>query len=152
MRVVLEFVMCSDADLDSHRFADQLDADIAAGTIKRFKAFTKWAADVRKRPKPTDPLAAAPSSKKSKGKSKKPDETQENGGDLFALIQGRNKQRMQFLHDLEDKYISKAENKGTKGKGKKAAAESFEEPSEEEFLAAQARMESKREAKRTKKK
>jgi hypothetical protein len=54
---VMEFQLCSDAARDSHRFAEQLDADIAHKAVKRFKKFSTWAAAVRRKPPPADPFA-----------------------------------------------------------------------------------------------
>jgi hypothetical protein len=61
----MEFQLCSDEARDGHRFADQLDADISAGRLKRFKKFTTWAAAVRRKPRPADPLA--PTRKQDRG-------------------------------------------------------------------------------------
>ena len=54
---VFEWVMCSNSELDSHRFADMVEAAIAAKEAKPSKAFAAWAKKVRARPAPADPLA-----------------------------------------------------------------------------------------------
>jgi len=138
MGVVMEFQLCSDEARDGHRFADQLDADISAGRLKRFKKFTTWAAAVRRKPRPADPLA--PTRKQERGDA--------GGMDLMAMIQGRQKAReaqgASFLAGLEAKYAdadAAAPSGKGKGKGKKGGA--VAEPSDEEFAAARDRLQAR---------
>lgn len=49
-------MMCSDPQVDSHRYMDTIDAAIAAGEVKEYKVYRKWAAEVSKSPRPTNPL------------------------------------------------------------------------------------------------
>ena len=95
MEKVFMWVMCSDDKLDSHRFADIIDAAVAAEEVKVFKKFSKWAVAVRKRPAPKDPLKPRAASKKKKAASAGGGE-----GDLLALIQQRQKARMSQADDL----------------------------------------------------
>jgi len=59
--------MCSDAKVDSHRFMDSIEAGIAGGELRRYKAFTAWAKDVATKPRPKDPLAKPKKRKKAGG-------------------------------------------------------------------------------------
>mmetsp|Transcript_21835 Transcript_21835/g.30371 ORF Transcript_21835/g.30371 Transcript_21835/m.30371 type:complete len:269 (+) Transcript_21835:46-852(+) len=134
MPMVFEFLMCSDDKVDSHRLADQVDADIETGLLKRYKRYSQWAQQVRRTAAPKDPL------RKRRKESKK--KNTENSGtvDLAALIQSKNKQRGNFLASLEDKYKDKEQKSKN---GKKQRAEREEEPTEEEFLEAQERIRNK---------
>ena len=62
---VFEWVMCSEAKKDSHRFMDVIEEGIAQGDLKRYKAFTAWAKDVAAKPRPKDPLAKPKKRKKA---------------------------------------------------------------------------------------
>ena len=63
---VFEWVMCSDAKRDSHRFMDLVQEAISKGEAKRFKAFSAWAKEVSKKPVPKDPLGPKPKKHKAK--------------------------------------------------------------------------------------
>lgn len=120
-------MMCSDPQIDSHRFMDVIDAAISSGQLKEYKIYRKWASEVSKTPRHQNPLAPPKKKKKKNG-----DSTSE----LTALINHRGKQQMDSLASaLAAKY-------GNKGKGLKGgkSGKLMEEPSEEEFLAAQKRV------------
>lgn len=126
MSKVFEYVLCSEPALDSHRFMEAIEEAIAAGQVKEYKKYRKWASAVAKTPVPPDPLA------------RRNDAEPAGVDDLQALIQGRQQERSDSLFaSLEARYGGKSKrvNGGTKGK---------EEPSEEEFAAAQARLKAKK--------
>ena len=116
MAKVFMWVMCSDDKLDSHRFADLVDAAIDSGELKPSQKFSKWAAIVRRQPAPKNPLKPQ---KKKKGKQGGSD------GDLMALIQARQSARASQADDLfaslEAKYGGGSKGKG--GAGKKRGKE-----------------------------
>lgn len=125
---VFMWVMCSDEKLDSHRFAEVIDAAVAAGEVTESEKFSKWAAAVRKRPAPADPLKPRASTKK---KTKGGGGGAGGGGgdgDLMALIQQRQAVRGSQANDLfaslEAKYSgrgggAKKGAPGAKGRGGK---------------------------------
>ena len=53
---VFEWLMCSDAALDSHRFKDSIDSAIEAKQAKSYKIYGSWAASVTTRKPPKDPF------------------------------------------------------------------------------------------------
>ena len=81
MKTVFDYLPCSDADLDSHRFMDSIDAAIAADTAKSCSAYTKWKKKVEKKERPKNPLKPVKTSKA--GTSAGP------SSDLVAAIQKR---------------------------------------------------------------
>ncbi|KAG0567217.1 hypothetical protein M758_7G161600 [Ceratodon purpureus] len=124
---VFNQMMCSDPQVDSHRFMDIIDAAIAAGEVKEYKVYRKWASEVSKTPRPPNPLGPSKKKKKKNG---------ESTSELAALINHRGQKQMDSLASaLAAKY-------GNKGKGSKGGKSSqiVDEPSEEEFLAAQKRV------------
>ncbi|KAI4300746.1 hypothetical protein L6164_034086 [Bauhinia variegata] len=120
-------MLCSDPKLDSHRFKDIIDEAIAAGELKATKAYQKWAKQVSETKPPTSPLRRAKSNKES-----------ETG--LFAIISLRQKERKDRIESMFSSLISKY------GGG------DMPEPSEEEFEAAQRKLESRKPAKRQRRK
>ena len=64
MDSVLECVVCSDPELDSHRFMDMVDEAIEAGTLKTSSKYKKWCTKVSKRKRPANPLKPKKVSKK----------------------------------------------------------------------------------------
>ncbi|CAL0310048.1 unnamed protein product [Lupinus luteus] len=112
-------MLCSDPKLDSHRFKDILDEAIDAGEIKSRKAYQKWAKEVSETKPPTSPL-------RKRAKSRKQPET-----DLYAIISQRRNERKGQFDSMFSSLISKY------GGG------DIPEPSEEEFEAAQRKLESK---------
>ncbi|XP_057438708.1 chaperone protein dnaJ 6-like [Lotus japonicus] len=119
-------MLCSDSKLDSHRFKDILDEAIAAGELKATKAYEKWAKEVSETKPPTNPLRRG-------NKSSKQSET-----DLHAIIaQRRNERKGQF-----DSMFSTLASKYGGG--------DMQEPSEEEFQAAQMKLGSGRSSKKAK--
>jgi len=121
-------MMCSDRKLDSHRFKDILDEAIAAGELKSQKAYVKWSEHVSATKPPTSPL-------RRRSKSKK------ESDDLYAIIsQRRDKRKEQF-----DSFFSSIVTKYGSG-------QAFSEPTEEEFEAAQKKLESRKASKKSRRK
>lgn len=129
MDILFEYMLCSEAKVDSHRFKESLEAAIKAGELKPYKAFKQWAAVVAKTPAPADPLK--PRTKRSGGASRG------GGVDLTAIIQGRQAQREQKQNEFFDALASKYGKQDAKGK-KRVSAEP--EISEEEFSKIQDRI------------
>ncbi|MED6110561.1 Chaperone protein dnaJ 6 [Stylosanthes scabra] len=119
-------MLCSDPKFDSHRFKDILDEAIAAGELKETKAYKKWAKRISEIKPPTSPL-------RRRAKPSKNPET-----DLYAIISQRRNER-------KDKFESMFSSLVSKYGGSNAP-----EPSEEEFQAAQRKMENRRSAKKSK--
>ncbi|KAL1351320.1 chaperone protein dnaJ 6 isoform X2 [Arachis hypogaea] len=119
-------MLCSDPKFDSHRFKDILDEAIAAGELKETKAYQKWAKKVSEIKPPTSPL-------KRRAESSKKPET-----DLYAMIAQRQNQRKDRFDSLFSSLASKY------GGG------DMPEPSEEEFEAAQRKLDSGRSSKKAK--
>ncbi|XP_016205958.1 chaperone protein dnaJ 6 [Arachis ipaensis] len=119
-------MLCSDPKFDSHRFKDILDEAIAAGELKDTKAYQKWAKKVSEIKPPTSPL-------KRRAESSKKPET-----DLYAMIAQRQNQRKDRFDSLFSSLASKY------GGG------DMPEPSEEEFEAAQRKLDSGRSSKKAK--
>jgi len=121
-------MMCSDRKLDSHRFKDILDEAIAAGELKSRKAYVKWSEHVSATKPPTSPL-------RRRSKLKK------ESDDLYAIIsQRRDKRKEQF-----DSFFSSIVTKYGSG-------QAFSEPTEEEFEAAQKKLESRKASKKSRRK
>ncbi|KDD76837.1 hypothetical protein H632_c91p3 [Helicosporidium sp. ATCC 50920] len=120
MDAVLAWVMCSDASVDSHRFADTIEAAVAAGQAPAFSRFQSWAKRVRRKAAPKDPLR--PPLRKKNGNSK-------SGEDSLALMI---RSRQQTAHgSMVDALAAKY---GVSG---------GDEPSEEAFAAARQRHEAR---------
>ena len=54
---VFEWVMCSEAKADAHRFRDIILAAIDDNKVKLYKKFKAWSEKVAKQPRPKAPLA-----------------------------------------------------------------------------------------------
>ncbi|KAK9290355.1 hypothetical protein L1049_008524 [Liquidambar formosana] len=121
-------MLCSDPKLDSHRFKDILDEAIAAGELKATKAYQKWAKQISEIKPPTSPL-------RRRGKSNKQSE------DLYAIISQRRSERKGQFDSLFSSLVSKY------GGGPPAS-----EPTEEEFEAAQKKLESRKPSKKSRRK
>ncbi|KAK9289756.1 hypothetical protein L1049_007915 [Liquidambar formosana] len=121
-------MLCSDPKLDSHRFKDILDEAIAAGELKATKAYQKWAKQISEIKPPTSPL-------RRRGKSNKQSE------DLYAIISQRRSERKGQFDSLFSSLVSKY------GGGASAS-----EPTEEEFEAAQKKLESRKPSKKSRRK
>ncbi|OMO67437.1 hypothetical protein COLO4_30158 [Corchorus olitorius] len=121
-------MLCSDPMLDSHRFKDMLDEAIAAGELKETKAYQKWAKKVSQMKPPTSPL-------RRRGKSKREPEA-----DLYALISQRQSERKGRLDSMFSSLVSKY------------GGSADSEPTEEEFEAAQRRVESRKASNKSKRK
>ncbi|KAK8913702.1 Chaperone protein dnaJ 6 [Platanthera zijinensis] len=112
-------MICSYPELDSHRFKDIIDEAINEGELKPTKVYQKWAKRISSIKPPADLLPR-------KKKSKKHAET-----DIVALISQRSSSRKDKFNSLLSSIMAKNNSGGNP------------EPSEEEFQAARARMESK---------
>ncbi|KAJ9181129.1 hypothetical protein P3X46_009292 [Hevea brasiliensis] len=110
-------MLCSDPKLDSHRFKDILDEAISAGELEATKAYQKWAKQVSETKPPTSPL-------KRKGKS-----NEQSEADLLAIISQRRNERKDRFDSMSSSLVAKY--------GGNAAPE----PTEEEFEAAQKKIE-----------
>ncbi|KAL2112604.1 hypothetical protein VUR80DRAFT_7029 [Thermomyces stellatus] len=151
MDAVYESVMLSNVLEDDERFRQIIDAAIKEGEVKAYDAYTK---ETKK--KKRDRLRAAKAetaeaeeyakelgvhdelfknkangSEGAKGKKGKKDSSEDA---LAALIKKNQKTRESFLNHLEEKYAPQSKSK----KGRKRQVE--EEPSEEAFQAAAARL------------
>jgi len=149
---VFAWLCCSRPEADSHRFCNALEAAAAAGEVPDFVKFRKWAAKVRKRPAPKDPLGPArPAGKKGK-------KSTSSGAGALSLaeqIKGRQANRAEsLLASLEAKYgmsgkgqkkRSKNAKGGSAGGAQKrtAGAAGSSEISEEDFARAAARLQKK---------
>ncbi|XP_045805896.1 chaperone protein dnaJ 6-like [Trifolium pratense] len=120
-------MLCSDAKLDSHRFKDIIDEAIASGELKEKKAYKKWAKKISETKPPTSPLRRKKANKEPKT-------------DLYAIISKRRDERKDRFDSMFSSLISKY------GGGH------VPEPSEEEFEAAQKKMESRRSSKKPRRK
>ncbi|KAG7576928.1 DnaJ domain [Arabidopsis thaliana x Arabidopsis arenosa] len=118
-------MLCSNPKLDSHRFKDIIDEAIAAGEVKSTKAYKKWAKEISEMEPPTNP-------QKMRRK-----ETKAADKDLYAVISQRRDERKgkfdSMFSSLVSKYGSNADS----------------EPNEEEFEAAQRKVESRRSSKKS---
>lgn len=121
-------MLCSDPKLDSHRFKDILDEATTAGELKSTKSYEKWARKISETKPPTSPL-------KKRVKSNKESET-----DLYAVISQRRNERKEQFDSMFSSLISKY------GGGNAS------EPTEEEFEAAQKKLESRKSSKKSKRK
>lgn len=131
MRKVFMWVMCSDEAADSHRFADAVDAAVAAGRARRYPAFDAWAKRARAKPAPSDPLERRPAGVDGKGGGgarkkrggKAAAGSEEASGDLAALIVARGNARRAAAEDLFASLEAKYGGGGAKtGKKKKEKA------------------------------
>ena len=152
---VFAWLCCSRPEVDSHRFCDALEAAIAAEEVPEFPPFRPWAAQVRRRPAPKDPLKPRASgllgtSGKGKGKGKEKEKGNGKGGggaslSLAEQIRGKQAGRTEsLLASLEAKYGG---GKGKKKEKKKRGGPGGAEISEEDFARAAARLQKKRKSK-----
>ncbi|KAE8734398.1 Chaperone protein dnaJ 6 [Hibiscus syriacus] len=135
-------MLCSEPKLDSHRFKDLLDEAIAAvdgylsmiflcffwpfRRIERNQAYQKWAKKVSEIKPPTSPL-------RRKEKS-----TKQSESDLFAIISERRSERKDRFDSLFSSLVSKY------------GGNADSEPTEEEFEAAQRKVESRKASNKSK--
>lgn len=147
MDMIYETVMLSDVLEDDERFRTIIDDAIAAGDVPSFKAYTKESKKsraARVKAARAEATEAVEYAKElgvhdklfggGKKKSKKDSE-----GDLAALIlRNKEKRGTSFLDNLAEKYGATPKSNG-KGKGKKRVLEE-DEPDEEAFQAAAARL------------
>lgn len=122
-------MLCSDPQLDSHRFKDILDETIAEGELKATKAYQKWAKKLSETKPPTSPL-------KRRGKPNKDSEA-----DLFAVVSQRRSERKDRFDSMFSSLVSKY-----------GGDNAVSEPTEEEFEAAQKKIESSRTSKKSRRK
>ncbi|KAJ0098443.1 hypothetical protein Patl1_20596 [Pistacia atlantica] len=122
-------MLCSDPKLDSHRFKDILDEAIGAGEPKATKAYQKWATKVSETKPPTSPL-------KRRGKANKQSES-----DLVAIISQRRTERKDRFDSMFSSLVSKY-----------GGVSANSEPTDEEFEAAQKKLDNRRASKKSKRK
>ncbi|KAH8811974.1 DnaJ domain-containing protein [Xylogone sp. PMI_703] len=158
MDAIYETVMLSNPLDDDERFRKIIDAAIADGSVRSYKAYTHESA-ASKRARVEEAKGEAEEAmayakelgvedklfgKKGKGGKKHNDEA-----DLAALIQSRAASRGSFLDALEEKYAPKGKaSKSKSQKGKKRASDDDEEsgmPSEEAFQKAAERLKKNKE-------
>lgn len=128
LRQVFEWVMCSNESADAHRFMDLLDAAIAEGEVQRTPKYTAWAKRVAAKPRPK--AVASGSGGGSGGKRKKQQQQkgrQEGEAALIAAIRGRQGGARQPLGGVLGQLLVNMPD----------------EPSEEAFQAAAARLKQK---------
>lgn len=118
MKRVHEFVLCSNAKLDNHRFKDIIDSAISAGELKESKAYRQWAAEVMETQPPANPL-------KRRSKKRKGSKT-----DIVALISQSQADRKKRFDSLFSSVVAEYGDPNNPP-----------EPTEEEFEAARQRME-----------
>lgn len=132
---VFEWVMCSNEAADSHRFMDTLDAAIKAKEVPSFAKFTAWAKRVAARPRPKPGPAAG----KGGGRGRKAGKGSSGGDEaaLVAAIRGRQSSALARMGG----------GGGVLGALMRRMGGDIENiPSEEDFLAARARLEGKQTA------
>ena len=133
MAKVFMWVMCSEESLDSHRFADIVEAAVADRVAPKFNAYRAWEKAIRKKPAPKDPLKKRSGRKlpKSGGKAKSggaggDGDGDGDGGNLMALIRARGASRAAAADDLfarlEAKYGHDDGKRKKKGGGKVSGA------------------------------
>lgn len=131
---VFEWVMCSDEAADSHRFMDVLDAAIQAKEAPSFAKYAAWAKRVAARPRPKPGSGSG----KAGGRGKKAGKAG-GGGDeaaLVAAIRGRQGGALARIG---------GGGGGVLGVLMRQMGGDIENiPSEEDFLAARARLEGKK--------
>lgn len=148
---IYQTVMLSDLIEDEERFRTIIDAAIAEGEVKAWKAYTgetERQKEARRRGSEREGREAVEHARKIGVYDKLFGEEKGGGGNgedaLAAMIQKRQVGRGSFLESLEAKYAG--ESKKVKGKkGKKRGSEDEDgdgEPSEEAFQAAAARLKS----------
>ncbi|CAL9220510.1 unnamed protein product [Arabidopsis halleri] len=121
-------MLCSNPKLDSHRFKDLIDEAIAAGEVKSTKAYKKWAKEISEMEPPTNPQKMR--QKATKGADK----------DLYAVISQRRDERKEKFDSMFSSLVSRY------------GSNADSEPNEEEFEAAQRKVESRRSSKKSRKK
>ncbi|KAJ2795864.1 hypothetical protein H4S07_006373 [Coemansia furcata] len=145
---------------DEPRFIKVIEDAIKAKSVKRTKKYTKSkrgseqrkreaakeaaeAEALRKELGLDDQLRKIKADKQKKKRKHGDDSDDDDQGAITALIRQRSTGRMNaIISNIEQKYAKP--KAASKKKGKHAAAEEFVEPSEEEFLALQAKMFSKK--------
>jgi len=127
MAKVFMWVMCSEESLDSHRFADIVEAAVADRVAPKFNAYQAWVKAIRKKPAPKDPLKKRSGRKlagggKGRGGKGGDGDGDGDGGNLMALIRARGASRAAAADDLfarlEAKYghdDGKRKKKGATG-------------------------------------
>ncbi|VVA97339.1 unnamed protein product [Arabis nemorensis] len=121
-------MLCSNTKLDSHRFKDIIDQAIAAGEVKSTKAYKKWAKEISEIEPPTNDTQMRQKAAKVAKK------------DLYAAILQRSDSRKEKFDTMFSSLVSRYGDNGES------------EPNEEEFEAAQRKVESRRSSKKSKRK
>ena len=141
MNLVLESVMLANAVDDEERLRSVIDGWIADGSVPAFKAYTKEKAKDKKKRRDLASREAAEADELRREIESQRRPAAGDPTDLASMILARREQRGSFFDQFEAKYAQKARKKVAKGK---ASPSELEEPSEEEFLAAQARIDARR--------
>ena len=113
----------------------------ADGSVPAFKAYTKEKAKDKKKRRDLASREAAEADELRREIESQRRPAAGDPTDLASMILARREQRGSFFDQFEAKYAQKARKKVAKGK---ASPSELEEPSEEEFLAAQARIDARR--------
>ncbi|KAL9828430.1 putative DnaJ domain, Chaperone J-domain superfamily [Arabidopsis thaliana] len=121
-------MLCSNPKLDSHRFKDIIDEAIAAGEVKSTKAYKKWAKEIAEMEPPTNPQKMRRKAAKAADK------------DLYAVMSQRRDERKEKFDSMFSSLVSRY------------GSNADSEPNEEEFEAAQRKVESRRSSKKSRKK
>lgn len=149
---IYEQVMLSDMLEDEERFRGYIDEGIKNGDVEAYDKYTKETAQQKERRFKAARKEAEQEAREAEEEAAKPEVqkkmTGKKGGkkdaglnDLAALIQSRQASRGDFFDALEAKYAQPEQQNGKKGKkGKRGSEEVKEEPSEEAFQAAAARL------------
>lgn len=137
MKKVFAWLPCSDPARDTHRFAATVRAAVAAGDVKAFPKFDKWAAThVDGVPAPANPLA--PRTDRGRPAGAPP-------SDVSALAVAMRGAAESRLAGVIASIEARTGKKGAKGKGARAAGGAPPaEPTDAEFEAAAARLAKKR--------
>ena len=146
---IIDSVPCSELE-DLDRFHDMIQAAIDAGEVQEYAKFKKVPArELKKRQKAAQSEAKQAEKALAELKAKNHAESDENldaDAELKAMIQQKNKSRMESLvSSLEANYTDQKKKSGASSKKRKKAAEP-EMPTEEEFQALQEKMAKKSKA------
>lgn len=152
MEQVFNTVMLSDQDVDGDRFRAIIEAAIKDGKVKQLQHYKSETAAQKKRrlkrqqqeQKEAEALASELGvEERLSGKKGKAQKSKAKGGmdELAAMIStNRQSKGVDFLAQLEAKYAPMAAKKQKRGRSSAANASMEEEPSEEAFAAASARL------------
>lgn len=141
MNLVLESVMLANAVDDEERLCNVIDGWIEAEEVPAFEAYTKEKAKDKKKRRDKASREAAEADELRREIEGQQQPAAGGSTDLASMILARRQQRGSFFDQFEARYAQKARKKVAKGK---ASPSELVEPSEEEFLAVQARIDARR--------